>query len=411
MRKSNARCSWALPVSRIALVIAVAGFALSKPAMAQKRSVTDDEVMRVHRSLLLIDSHNDLPMKTVDGLDVGRRSAESHTDIPKLREGGVGATFFAAYVAPDYVKGNRSAWRAMEMIDSVRQDMVGRYPNEFALALKADDIEAARRAGKIAVAIGLEGGHALEDSLRLLRDYYALGVRYVTLTHNNTNNWADSSGDINRTDIQHHNGLTDFGKDVIREMNRLGVMVDVAHVSDKTFWDALETSKAPILSTHSSCRALASAPRNMTDEMIIALARKGGVVQINFSCGFLSQRYIDQTAEVRKRAEDAAKAPGANPEEIRNRMNAELAAVPKATLGDVVEHINHVVKIAGIDAVGIGSDFDGIGCTPAGLDDVSKYPNLTRALLEQGYSPADIGKIYSGNFLRVMRAVEKTAGR
>ena len=411
MRKSNGRSNWALPMSRLALAVAVAGFALSNPAVAQKRTVTDEEVKRVHQSLLLIDSHNDLPMKTVDGLDVGLRSAVAHTDIPKMREGGVGSTFFAAYVAADYVKGNRSAWRAMEMIDSIRRDMVGRYPNEFALALKADDVEAARRAGKMAVVIGLEGGHALEDSLRLLRIYHTLGVRYVTLTHSNTNNWADSCGDINRTDIQHHNGLTDFGKDVIREMNRLGVMVDVAHVSDKTFWDALETSKAPILSTHSSCRALASAPRNMTDEMIVALAKKGGVIQINFSCGFLSQRYIDQTAEVRRRAEEAAKASGANPDEVRKRIVAELSAVPKATLGDVVEHINHVVKIAGIDAVGIGSDFDGIGCTPAGLDDVSKYPNLTRALLEQGYSPADIGKIYSGNILRVMRAVEKTAAR
>lgn len=204
----------------------------------------------------------------------------------------------------------------------------------------------------------------------------------MTLTHANTNSWADSSGDLADKAVQRHNGLTDFGRQVIQEMNRLGMIVDISHVSDQTFWDALETSKAPIFASHSSCRALCNVPRNMTDEMIVALARKHGVIQINFNCGFLSKRAAD--------------------EEDRHRTPPV-----RATLADAVAHIDHVVKIAGVDAVGIGSDFDGVQCTPEGLDDVSRFPNLTRALLEKGYSAADIRKIYGGNTLRLMREVEQ----
>jgi membrane dipeptidase len=353
---------------------------LSVFAHAQTRKVTDAEVTRVHKSMLLIDTHTDVTSKTVAGFDIGKPSATGHTDLPRLRDGNVGAQFFAAYVAAGYVNGNHSANRTLAMIDTIRHDIVDRYANDFVLALTADDIVKAHRRGKIAALIGIEGGHAIEDSPRLLRDYYALGVRYMTLTHTNTNGWADSSGDIGREGVAHHNGLTDVGKEVIHEMNRLGMMVDISHVADKTFWDALEVSSAPIFASHSSCRALANVPRNMTDEMIQALAKKGGVVDINFSCGFL----VAAPAEGTRAA---------------------------ATLEDVVNHIDHVVKIAGIDAVGIGSDFDGIQCTPRGLDDVSKFPNLTRALLEKGYSVVDIRKIYGGNVLRVMRAVERARGR
>lgn len=348
--------------------------------VAQNRTVTDAEVMKVHRSALLLDTHNDVPSRTVDGFDIGPKAPTGHTDLVRLREGGVGAVFFSVYVAAEYVNGNHSANRTLQMIDTVRHDIIARYPNDFVLTTTAAEIEAAHKRGKIAAAMGIEGGHAIEDSLRLLRDYYELGIRYMTLTHFNTNNWADSSGDITRTDIKHHNGLTDFGKDVVREMNRLGMMVDISHVADKTFWDALEVSSAPIIASHSSCRALANVPRNMTDEMIIALAKKGGVVQINFSCDFLKEGTGHQ-------------------------------GEPRAKLADVVAHIDHVKQIAGIDAVGIGSDFDGISCTPEGLDDVSKFPNLTRALLEKGYSTEDIRKIYSGNLLRVMRAVEAAANK
>ena len=351
-------------------------FAAAAAALiAQTRTVTDAEVMKVHRSALLIDTHNDVTSRTVEGFDIGPRNTSdrpTHTDLVRMKEGGIGAQFFAVYVAANYVDGNHSANRTLQMIDTVRHDIIARYPDDFVFATTAAEIEAAHKKGKIAALMGIEGGHAIEDSIRLLRDYYALGVRYMTLTHSNTNNWADSSGDITRTDVQHHNGLTDFGKAVVGEMNRLGMMVDIAHVADKTFWDALETSKAPIFSSHSSCRALADVPRNMTDEMILALAKKGGVVQINFSCGFLKV--------------------GSRP-----------------TVADVVAHIDHVKQIAGIGAVGIGSDFDGIGCAPEGLDEVSKFPNLTRALLERGYSAEDIKKIYGGNVLRVMRAVEQAA--
>jgi membrane dipeptidase len=378
--------------------------------LGAKRTVSDDEVRRVQQSALLIDTHNDVTSRTVAGFDIGKRSVEGHTDVPRLREGGVGAQFFAVFVAASYAKDNRSAHRALEMIDTVRHDIVEGHPDQFQLATTAAEIETAHNAGKIAALMGIEGGHAIEDSLRLLRDYYDLGVRYMTLTHGNTNHWADSSGDIKDSSIQHHNGLTDFGKNVIREMNRLGMMVDISHVSDKTFWDALETSRAPIFASHSSARAISNIPRNMSDEMIVALAKKGGVVQINFGCDFLSQKYADATAPMRAKFQAMMSSPEGQrltPDEVRNIFAAEQAGVPRPTIEDVVAHIGHIVRIAGVDAVGIGSDFDGVGCTPSGLDDVSKFPNLTRPLLESGYSAADIRKIYGGNLLRVMRAVER----
>jgi membrane dipeptidase len=250
--------------------------------------------------------------------------------------------------------------------------------------------------------MGIEGGHAIEDSLRLLRDYYDLGIRYMTLTHTNTNGWADSSGDTDKAGVEHHNGLTPFGKQVVREMNRLGMLVDISHVADKTFWDALQASNAPIFASHSSCRALCNVPRNMTDEMIAALAKKGGVIQINFNCGFLSGKSAAAAKNVQESTLPGAQGEDATIAEYKKK-------VPPATLEDVVAHIDHAVKIGGIGAVGIGSDFDGVSCTPMGLEDVSKFPNLTRALLEKGYSEADIRKIYGGNTLRLMRAVEAEA--
>ena len=383
--------------------------------LAPPRSISDAEVMKVHRSALLIDTHNDVTSKTVAGFDIGKRSTEGHTDLARLREGGVGGVFFAVYVGANFVKNNQSAHRALEMIDTVRRDIAGRYPEDFALRASAAGVVTAHKQGRIAALMGIEGGHAIEDNLRLLRDFYELGVRYMTLTHVNTNNWADSSGDIDRKDVKHHNGLTEFGRDVVREMNRLGMLVDVSHVSDKTFWDALETSNAPVFASHSSCRALSSIPRNMTDEMILAMAKKGGVIQINFGCEFLSQKSADASKRLNFTARYRAiqEKYKNNPEKERAAIQAltkeEGSKIPPANLGDVVAHIDHVVKIAGIEAVGIGSDFDGVTCVPVGLEDVSKFPNLTRALLEKGYSAADIRKIYGGNTLRVMADVEKTA--
>lgn len=380
---------------------------------AQNRPIADAEVKEVHRSAILIDSHNDVPMKTVAGFDIGPRSATGHTDLVRLREGGVGAVFFAAYVAASYAREGKSAHRALDMIGSIRHDIAARYPDAIAPAASAAEIEAAHRQGKVAALIGVEGGHAIENSLYILRDFYALGVRYMTLTHVNTNDWADSSGDQNNAGVKHHNGLTDFGRDVVREMNRLGMLVDVSHVADKTFRDVLETSAAPVFASHSSCRALCNVPRNMTDEMIVAMARKGGVIQINFSCGFLSQKTADaeRSARVYERWSEIEKKYGADPERLlaeTKKLTAEMRGrVPRATLADVVAHIDHAVKIAGVDHVGIGSDFDGIECAPEGLDDVSKFPNLTRALLEKGYTAADIRKIYGENTLRLMRAAAR----
>jgi len=402
--------------TRVMLAAVAATFAWSQSG-AQTHRISNAEVMRVHRSTLLIDTHNDVTSRTVEGFDIGSHAGTGHTDIARLKEGGVGAQFFAVYVAASYVNGNRSANRTLQMIDTVRHDIVERYPNDFMFATSAKDIEEAHRRGKIAALMGIEGGHAIEDSVRLLRDYYDLGVRYMTLTHSNTNDWADSSGDINDPKVKHHNGLTDLGKEIIREMNRLGMMVDISHVADKTFWDALETSRAPIFASHSSCRALTNHARNMTDEMIIALAKKGGVVQVNFYCGFISQKFRDNDAadtralDARMARETAGKNLSEPDRQILSEKLRKEMNLTRATLADVVAHIDHIRQIAGIDAIGLGGDFDGVSCTPVGLEDVSKYPNLTRALLEKGYSAEDIRKIYGGNFLRVMRAVEAAAGK
>lgn len=355
---------------------------------AQTKVVSDAEVRKIHSSMLLIDTHNDVTSETVRGLDLSKPGKATHTDIARLKQGNVGATFFAVYVAAAYAKKQQAAHRALEMIDTVKRDIVARFPADFVLATTADGIVAARKQGKMAALMGIEGGHAIEDSLRLLRTFYDLGIRYMTLTHSNNNSWADSSGSQPL-----HNGLTPFGRQVVAEMNRLGMMVDISHVADKTFWDVLEIAKAPPFASHSSCRAISDIARNMSDDMIRALAKKGGVVQINFGCEFLNQKSAD--------ASELGRLPASSRPKVKVR----------ATLADVVAHIDQVVKIAGIDAVGIGSDFDGVSCVPEGLADVSQFPNLTKALLEKGYSAADIGKIYSGNLLRVMRAAEKAAGR
>jgi membrane dipeptidase len=402
---------------RIALaLLASASIVRSQAPGRQKRQVTDAEVMRVHKSAILIDTHNDVTSATVAGLDIGKPNTDHHTDLPRMKKGGMGAQFFAVYVAASYVEGNRAAHRTLEMIDTVRHDIIAKYPNDFLFAGTAADIRRARAQHKIAALMGIEGGHAIEDSLRLLRDYYALGIRYMTLTHSNSNHWADSSGDANKP----NNGLSDFGKEVVREMNRLGMIVDISHVSDKTFWDALEVSSAPIFASHSSCRAISPAPRNMTDEMIAALAKKGGVIQINFSCDFLNPDVLKNDEAVAAKIaairdelikKYAGEADGIQRAMREARQQAGATAGPRATLGDVVKHINHAVQAGGIDAVGLGSDFDGIGCAPVDLDSVDKWPNLTRALLEEGYTAAEIRKIYGGNTLRLMEAVERAARR
>ncbi len=390
---------------------------LAVPICAQQprtRPVTQAEVDRITREAILIDTHDDVTSKTVTGYDIATPNKSGQTDLPRMK-GFLGAEFFAVYVGAEYVKDNHSANRALEMIDTVKTDIVAAHPKDFVFATTAADIERAHAQHKIAALMGIEGGHAIEDSLRLLRDYYTLGVRYMTLTHFNTNNWADSQGDVDDPKVPHHNGLTPFGKQVVLEMNRLGMMVDISHTADKTFYDAIATSTAPIIASHSGCRAVSSYTRNMTDDMIRALAKNGGVMQINFGCDFLSQRYFDAQkpimAELRPKMMEARKiADPAVRDAAMEKLFAESAAkLPPAKLADVVAQIDHAVQVGGIDHVGIGTDFDGVGCVPPDLDSYSKFPALTRALLEKGYSATDIKKIYGGNLLRVMRAVEKRA--
>lgn len=337
-------------------------------SIRRKRTVSDAEVMKVHRSALLIDGHNDVTSETVKGLDLRQPGKGTHTDIERLKRGGVGAQFFAAYVSAQFMKDNQSAHRALQMIDTIRHDIVDRSPDAFDFVTTSKGIRDARKRKRIAALIGIEGGHAIEDDPRLLRQFYNLGVRYMTLTHTADLSWAGSSGS------KENRGLNDLGREVVSEMNRLGMLIDISHVSDKTFEDVMAASRAPVFASHSSCRALNPEPRNMTDDMLKAVAKKGGVVMINFYCYFLKPKEQG-----------------------------------RATIGDVVAHINHVRDVAGIDAIGLGSDFDGIDCAPEGLEDVAQFPNLTRKLLEEGYGAAEIRKIYGGNFLRFMEAVEKAS--
>ena len=380
------------------------------------KPVSQAEVDRITRDAILVDTHNDVTSLTVKGYDIASPNKKGQTDLPRMK-GFLGAEFFAIYVGAEYVTGNHSANRALQMIDTVKTDIVAAHPNEFVMATTADQVVEAHKDKKIAALMGIEGGHAIEDSLRLLRDFYALGVRYMTLTHFNTNSWADAQGDITAPKVKHHNGLTPFGKDVVREMNRLGMMVDISHTADKTFYDALEVSKAPIIASHSSCRAVSDNTRNMTDDMIRALAAKGGTIEINFDCAYLSQRYGNDAkplmASIRPRLAEARKiedpiARNEAMEKIEEEMSGKL---PPATLADVVAQIDHAVQVGGVDHVGIGTDFDGVGCVPKELSSYDQFPALTRALLEKGYTAQEIEKIYGGNLLRVMREVEHEAAR
>ncbi|MFN7541517.1 MAG: dipeptidase [Acidobacteriota bacterium] len=394
--------------------IALAGSCLLLTGQT-KKSWTDAEVLKIHKDSYLVDLHNDVPMVTVNGKDFSLRGAGQHTDAVRMKEGAMGGQFFAAFVPSSYVASNGSAHQTLRLIDSIKED-IWKKNAQFAWAASTSDILANKKAGKMSALIGIEGGHAIEDDVRLLRRFYELGARYMTLTWTNTNNWCDSSGDINNPKVKHWGGLNDLGKSIVLEMNRLGMLVDVSHISDGAFWSVIETSKAPIIASHSSCRALCDAGRNLTDDMIQALAKKGGLMGINFSCDFLSQKAKDanpmnrpEVVKERERIMAEVKDQQEAMKQFRALMAKYRSQTPRATLEDVVAHIDHVVKLVGVDHVAIGSDFDGIGCTPDGLDDTSKFPNLTRALLEKGYTPQMIAKIYHGNLIRVFSAVEKTA--
>jgi membrane dipeptidase len=396
--------------------LALAGVALF--AQAPKKKYTDAEVRKIHQEAYLVDLHNDVPMVTVTGKDFSQRGAGNHTDAVRMKEGGMGGQFFAAFVPSSYVATNASAHHAIRLMDSIKEDIWKKNAGQFSWAESADTILANKKAGKMSALIGIEGGHAIEDEARLLRQFYLLGARYMTLTWTNTNGWCDSSGDIGNPKVKHWGGLNELGKSIVLEMNRLGMMVDVSHISDDAFWAVEKTSKAPFIASHSSARKLCDAGRNLTDDMIKALAAKGGIMGINFSCDFLSQKAKDanpmnrpemvaERERIMREVKDQAEAM----RQFRAAMAKFRGQQVRASLTDVLDHIDHVVKLVGVNHVAIGSDFDGIGCTPEGLDDTSKFENLTRGLLERGYSAADITKIYHGNLIRVMRDVEKTAAQ
>jgi len=370
-----------------------------------------ERAAKIHREAIVIDTHNDITSPITDqGFDLGTRDTSGHTqtDLPRMKEGGLDAEFFAIYVAASYARNGGSARRALEMIDGV-YEQARRHPGSLEMAFTSDDIRRIAKSGKIAALMGIEGGHAIEDSLGALRQFYRLGVRYMTLTHTNTNNWADSSGDINLPNVKHHDGLTDFGKEVVREMNRLGMMVDISHVADKTFWDAIAVSEAPMIASHSSSRALTDVPRNMTDEMLAAVGKKGGVVMVNFAKGFVNTKAVKPSPEVQAKIDEIRQRSG-DLRQARAEIEKLTGPPPQVPLEMLIEHFVHIAQVAGIDHVGIGSDFDGVGGQlPEGMEDVSKLPNITYELLKRGYSEADVKQVLGENLLRTMAEVERVA--
>ncbi|MGB8800854.1 MAG: dipeptidase [Candidatus Acidiferrales bacterium] len=366
----------------------------------------------LHFKSIVVDTHDDTTQRLLDPkFDFGVRHSDGSVDIPRMREGGLSAIFFSIWI-PGTVTGPTAVQRALDQIAAVRETVL-RHPNDLVLCTTAEEIRHAKAANKIAVLMGVEGGHMINNSLANLDKFFALGVRYMTLTHTVNTDWADAS-----TDKATHNGLTDFGKQVVREMNRLGMMVDISHVADKTFYDVLAISKAPVIASHSSCRALCNAPRNMTDDMIKALAAKGGVIQINYHIGFLSQQFQDASkanpelgkeieAESKKRCGDNEACQLIEADKITRDMVAQ-GKLPRVDWTEIINHIDHAVKLVGADHVGLGSDFDGADM-PYGMEDVSDIPQITNVLLAKGYSPADVRKILGGNTLRLMQDVEAAA--
>jgi membrane dipeptidase len=358
---------------------------------------------------ITVDTHADTPTEFLaHPFDLGTLNTRGHFDYPRMKAGGLDAEFFAAYVPAKYANKGAAAF-CLKIMETIHE-MVDAYPTWVRFATSTEGIKSAVAANHRAILIGIEGGHAIEDSLDILRAFYRFGARYMTLTHTNTNNWADSSGGE-----AIHNGLTPFGKEVVLEMNRLGMLVDVSHVSDKTFYDVIEVSKAPVIASHSSARALAHAPRNMTDDMLIALAKNGGVAMVNFYPVFLSDEVAKASmAREEKLKPEIAALKAKDPSEgavyeagLRELMTAN--PLPKVSWTVIVDHIDHMVKVAGIDHVGIGSDFDGIGEVPEGMEDVSKLPAIRTELKRRGYSDDDVRKIMGENFMRVFAEVEKIA--
>ncbi len=383
------------------------------------QNVNSKTAQDVHQSAIVIDTHADTTQRLVDeNYDLADPLNGGNLNFESAQKGNLGAEFFSIWVEPELYKGHY-AKRTLELIDAVYQQ-AARHPDRMQMAFSPGDIEEAHRAHKLAALMGIEGGHSIDDSLGLLRDYYRLGVRYMTLTWSNSLDWANSSGDEGKPGVPHNpDGLTDFGKQVVVEMNRLGMMVDISHVADDTFWAAIKTTKAPVIASHSSARALCNAPRNMTDDMLRAVAKNGGVVQVNYYSAFISQAYRDasiaQQPEVEKATEALKAKYKAEGKQVTygdlEKLQRQYAdRIPRPPLSALIDHIDHIAKVAGVDHVGLGSDFDGVsGQLPEGIDSAADLPKITAALLERGYSPDDCRKILGGNLLRVFAQVEKVS--
>jgi membrane dipeptidase len=404
----------------LALIASAIPSGAQRTTMGQRKNSTRSprdealwqKALAIHHRAIVIDSHNDIttPM-TNDNYDLsGDPPVPYRTSLERMKQGGLTAEFFSLYVKPWYVQHGGAARRALDMIDSVYR-AVERHPNELMFATSVADIRRAKAQNKIACLMGIEGGHAIENSLATLREFYRLGVRYMTLTWNNTNDWADAGRGEKK-----HNGLSNFGKDVVREMNRLGMLVDVSHVSDKTMSDALEVSTAPIIASHSSARALSNVPRNIPDDLLKRIAKNGGVVQVNFYSLFVDEKTVapqsDERSQRLRAQQEALNTKYANDPERLSEESDKLEAanpLPPLPLSKLIDHIDHIAKVAGVDHVGLGADFDGANDFPEGARDVSMLPNITYELLKRGYTEADIRKILGENFLRVFAKAELVA--
>jgi membrane dipeptidase len=407
-------------IRRYLLFSLLSGCLLASSFSQNATNTVSAKARQIHNSAIIVDTHADTPQRFLDEkFDIGNTDPKDlgHITLDKVRAGNLSAEFFSIWVEPTTNQG-RFGQHTLDLIDAV-YEQAERHPDRMTMAFSVSDIERAHKQKKLAALLGIEGGHSIENDIHLLRDFYRLGVRYMTLSWSNTNEWADSSGDINDPKVEHHNGLTDFGREVVREMNRMGMMVDISHVSDKTFYDAIATTKAPVIASHSSSRELSNHPRNMTDDMLRAVAKNGGVVQVNFFNAFIDEDYR-KAFEAQSKERDAAVAAF-----IKERKDAgkpvtyldiepiqrEWASkVPRPPLKSLIDHIDHIAKTAGIDHVGLGSDFDGVsGATPEGIDSAADLPKITQALLDRGYSEKEIHKILGGNLLRVFGEVEKVS--
>ena len=380
-------------------------------AEERPKVVLTEEAKKLHASTVLVDGHNDLPWAfrelgtpPFSKVDINKAQPQLHTDIPRLRAGGVKAQFWSVYVPVSTRLRGESLQATLEQIEFVHE-MVKQYPDTFELCLTTDDIDRAIKNGKIASMIGMEGGHSIENSISVLRRLYKLGARYMTLTHSANLDWADAS-----TDEPKHGGLTKFGEEIVLEMNRLGMLVDISHVSDDTMRDAMRVSKAPIIYSHSSARAIGDHPRNVPDDVLPLVKKNGGVIMVNFYSGFIAPDAVTlrRAREKKKGEPEAAGKPEKEVDEVIAKWDLEHP-MPRGSIHDVIDHIDHLVKNCGIDHVGIGSDFDGIGTVPKQLEDVSTYPLITQEMLNRGYSEEDIHKVMGQNVMRVFRAAEQVA--